>query len=262
MVTYCYDLTNLIDISVERSYYYEKKGDPFAGSRPNESALLRQNTENQINIFLQNIQNMQNEIIAMQRDPNTDPAQKTMMEFQLQQALLQFTMMHNQWSLIVNQSQNARRCKKTVELLSYFKKKRTPKITSADNNIYCSTKCHKTTSTLVTENYLFFPNVLCIFLNYGREVKFNCKVNFEEKLDLGEFALNYEHSPKKFNLIGVVVYRGSSGDSGHYIAYCRHFDGQWYCFNDAVVTKCAFSDCKANGELPYVLFYVKEELDY
>ena len=208
------------------------------------------------------IQSFDFNINAMKQNPTSNPMEVQMLEQQLHNTICQFQQLQQvQYQRIMASSTFNFNPPRTVELLSYFEMNRTPKTTSGNNNMYCNVKCLRETVTETRDNFMLFPNVICLFLNYGKGVPFECKVNFEEKLDLEGYATNKKYSPKKYNLIGVIAHRGPSGDIGNCIAYCRHFDGQWYCFNGAVVTKCAFKDCKAEGEIPYVLFYVKEELD-
>ena len=40
---------------------------------------------------------------------------------------------------------------------------------------------------------------------------------------------------------------------GHFIAYCKHFDEDWYLFNDAIVRQDPGKGVY-NG-VPYILFY-------
>ena len=43
---------------------------------------------------------------------------------------------------------------------------------------------------------------------------------------------------------------------GHFIAYCRHrITNEWYCCNDAVVTKLDDQNNGYKKGTPYILFY-------
>ena len=72
-----------------------------------------------------------------------------------------------------------------------------------------------------------------------------------------------QESNKMFRCVGVVAHRGPSGDSGHYVAYCRGKDNNnnnnWYLFNDKEVTKCEFVDCmnREDEQIVYMAFYEK-----
>jgi len=58
-----------------------------------------------------------------------------------------------------------------------------------------------------------------------------------------------------------LTHLGPSGMSGHFIAFCKSpVDKQWYCYNDATVSRCNDPRDQNNNELegiPYVLFYQK-----
>ena len=56
--------------------------------------------------------------------------------------------------------------------------------------------------------------------------------------------------------MNASIYFGS-GKSGHYIAYCRADDGQFYSFNDSFVSSISFNNIK--NSIPYILFYKKEK---
>ena len=45
---------------------------------------------------------------------------------------------------------------------------------------------------------------------------------------------------------------------GHFIAFCKHFDLNWYLFNDGVVTPVSKNDIFRGT--PYILFYQNADL--
>ena len=62
--------------------------------------------------------------------------------------------------------------------------------------------------------------------------------------------------------MGVVKHLGSSGESGHYIAYIRNLNtNQWYLFSDSVVSECFdLNDIYNNNNpssIPYILLYYR-----
>ena len=96
-----------------------------------------------------------------------------------------------------------------------------------------------------------------MFLNYGKGNNiFEYKVEFPEILDLSDYS-NTENTPKVFKLTGVVTHKGINGDCGHYIAYCRHFNGDFRCFDDKNTYKTNIEECKKDENLNYVLIYEK-----
>ena len=102
------------------------------------------------------------------------------------------------------------------------------------------------------------PKILIINLNRGKGIQFNVKLDFTEFLNLYNF-IYFKESPFKYKLIGVVTNFGPSGESEHFIAFCRSFvNDQWYKYNDAIVTQSSFLEARDTG-IPYILFYQVEE---
>ena len=81
-------------------------------------------------------------------------------------------------------------------------------------------------------------------------------MKYELDLDISDFVCN-DKSPKKYELIGVVMHYGESGDSGHFIAYCKcKLDNIWYKYNDSIVTKADINELYT-AVIAYILFYHK-----
>ena len=99
------------------------------------------------------------------------------------------------------------------------------------------------------------PNKLIINIDYGKN-KIN-KVNqliFDEIIDITQFV-NFNFGKNIiYQICGVCTHLGSSGPTGHYIAYCRNkLNGLWYNFNDSSVRQCDKREIY-NGS-PYLLLY-------
>ena len=120
-----------------------------------------------------------------------------------------------------------------------------------DNRIYCN-NCRSQQDGVMFDEIHKAPNVLIIILNRGRGNVFECDVDFPKDLDLSNYITN-PMSPKNYELIGVISHLGESSMEGHFIAYCKHFDGNWYLFNDSIVKQVA-GDGMYSG-IPYILFY-------
>jgi ubiquitin C-terminal hydrolase len=102
------------------------------------------------------------------------------------------------------------------------------------------------------------PKILIINLNRGKGLQFNIKLDFTETINIYDF-IYFKNTPYKYRLIGVVTHFGPSGESGHFIAFCRSFvDKKWYRYNDAIVTPSSFKDARDVG-VPYILFYQAED---
>ena len=124
---------------------------------------------------------------------------------------------------------------------------------NGDNQIYCE-KCDKSCDGESFNKLCISPKILILFLDRGINNRFRCDVEFPEKLDINNYV---EEKGKKYELIGTIEHLGPSGKSGHFIANCKHFDGNWYFFSDSsyMTTKKYY---KKYG-LPYLLFYRMED---
>ncbi len=73
----------------------------------------------------------------------------------------------------------------------------------------------------------------------GVPLKNSQMVEFGERLDLARFmAPNaLDSGPAAYHLYGIIVHEGmhNSPNFGHYVAYVRGADGQWWECNDAQV---------------------------
>ena len=140
--------------------------------------------------------------------------------------------------------------------LRYFMPMKEEKtITDENNRMYCS-RCNKEQRTEIYNQIYSLSKCLIISLNYGRDIEQRYHVVIDEFLDFSAYS-DERNINKIFRLIGAVVHLGFSGRSGHYVAYCRHFDGRWYCFNDDQVNLSSFDDINSRNQyrIPYVLFY-------
>lgn len=76
----------------------------------------------------------------------------------------------------------------------------------------------------------------------GVPLKNSQMVDFEEQLDLGPFMAPraLDTGPALYRLFGIIVHEGTrnSPHSGHYVAYVRGANGQWWECNDAQVRSC------------------------
>jgi hypothetical protein len=89
-------------------------------------------------------------------------------------------------------------------------------------------------------------------------------MKYSQKFEIQEnIVLNSDEGCiNKYKLISSSIYFGS-GKSGHYIAYCRAEDGEFYSFNDSSVDPISFN--KIKNAIPYILFYEKvktKEIEY
>ena len=162
----------------------------------------------------------------------------------------------------VYQASNGQRNDVDIDLC--FKHNQLGENLTGQNQIYCN-QCGRTSDAITTNFIYTSPEALTIILNRGQGLEFN--VNF--KLDYYINIDNYVRikTPGKSNmyeLIGILCHFGPSGMSGHFIAFCKSpEDKNWYCYNDATVTKCEgdpnISTYGNVDGIPYVLFYQRYE---
>ena len=149
-------------------------------------------------------------------------------------------------SLNINANEN-----KKLTLYDCFKQHYVTENLTGANQIYCNV-CRTQQDALMYDEIHIAPNVFIIILNRGRGNAFKCDLDFPLDLDLNQYIKN-PSSPKSYELIGVISHLGESSMEGHFIAYCKHFDGNWYLFNDSIVTQKEINGVY-NGT-PYILFY-------
>ena len=125
-----------------------------------------------------------------------------------------------------------------------------------DNQIYCN-KCNKYSNATTCNQIYIAPNVLILIINRGKGNYFKCDLEFPHQLNISNYVLN-RNSPKFYNLIGVISHLGESSMEGHFIAYCKHFDDNWYLFNDGIVSTVSENDIYKGT--PYILFYQNKNI--
>ncbi|KAI8062881.1 hypothetical protein BC940DRAFT_278341 [Gongronella butleri] len=80
-------------------------------------------------------------------------------------------------------------------------------------------------------------------------------VAFQETLDMAPFVTHPSKLTKssKYQLYAVLVHMGSDCHSGHYYAFVKAPNGQWYCMDDESVSPVSFSEVQRAQA--YMLFY-------
>ena len=134
------------------------------------------------------------------------------------------------------------------------------------NQIFCNS-CH-TMSNATTGNKLFTcPQVMTIILNRGKGLEFNVNFEYPPSINIEKYVIlepSYGET-YKYELICVLSHYGESSMSGHFIAHCKSpVDGNWYCYNDAIVTPTDVPKSQNKGNfdgIPYVLFYQRTDLN-
>ena len=128
-----------------------------------------------------------------------------------------------------------------------------------ENQIYCN-NCKRMSTSENNTTLIVGPKVLIINLNRGKGLQFDIKLLFDEQINISDF-IYYKETNVNYKLIGVVTHFGPSGESGHFIAFCKSFSdpyNNWYKYNDAIVSLSSFKEAQNTG-VPYILFYAAEE---
>ena len=178
----------------------------------------------------------------------------------------QFKMYSNQYNNFRNEIGNYNKFnspttivkKKKLNLEDCFKEYEKEELLSGIDQIYCN-KC-KCKADAITKSEIYkAPEVLIIILNRGKDNIFDCDVKFPLKLDISGYIHTQEYSPRIYDLIGVISHFGKSSMEGHFIAFCKYFDGcSWHIYNDAIVRN--ISEKEINRGTPYILFYQNQNL--
>ena len=138
-----------------------------------------------------------------------------------------------------------------VDILECLKVEQKPKYFNGDNQLFCD-KCNKMVDGESKNRIYIPPKIMILFLDRGFNNSFRCEVTFPEILNMKEFA---DIDGGEYHLIGVIEHLGPSSNSGHFIATCKHFDGNWYLFSDSTII--SLKNYKKEGE-PYLLFYRRD----
>lgn len=140
-----------------------------------------------------------------------------------------------------------------VDILDCFKLEEKPNLFVGNNQIFCG-QCNTSRDGKSINKICISPKIMILFLDRGLNNRFMCDVDFPEELDINNFL---ETKGNKYKLIGVIEHLGQSGESGHFIANCKHFNGEWYIFSDSSIHPTQ-KEYKQYG-VPYLLFYRRED---
>ena len=113
---------------------------------------------------------------------------------------------------------------------------------------YCD-RCHNFSDISFKNEIYLAPNILILIINSNDE---DYDLDFPMKLNISKY-INNPNSPKIYNLIGII-----SRINSHFIAYCHHFDDNWYSFNNQIVIR--ITKDKIKKITPYILFYQNSEI--
>ena len=146
---------------------------------------------------------------------------------------------------------------KCVTLDNCFEQNENKEMLYGQNQIFCNS-CHKNSNAESYNRLYNCPEVLTIILNRGKGLEFEVEFKYPLYINIEKYVED-KNCNTNYELIGLITHLGESGMSGHFIAYCKSpVDNNWYCYNDAQVTKCDNPEKEINScGIPYVLYYQK-----
>ena len=155
-------------------------------------------------------------------------------------------------------NQNMNIGKKALDLLQCLPNYNETNYFTGENAMYCNI-CQKQQESIYHKRIHSLSPILIIILNRGKGNQFDCDVNFPDYLNFQQNVIN-PNINVSYNLIGVVTHFGTSDMGGHFIAYCKHrVLNEWYCYNDAAVSKLSDPKNEYKNGVPYILFYESEQ---
>lgn len=173
----------------------------------------------------------------------------------------------NTWELIETlpdpelaekKKKRAARKKSGITLEDCFAETAKTEILSEENAWYCN-RCKELRRASKTLEIWTAPDILVVHLkrfgaNRGFRDKVDILVDFPiENLDISDRVGLSEDKPLVYDLFAVDNHYGGLG-GGHYTAVAKNFyDGQWYDYNDSMVSKKSPSSVVASSA--YLLFY-------
>ena len=148
-----------------------------------------------------------------------------------------------------------------VTIYDCFLYNQKPDLFTGENRNYCNI-CNGLNDSYYTSLVYSFPTILILILNRGKDNVHKIKVDFQEVIDLTNFAnANRVQEKLLYNLIGVITHIGESGPNAHFVASCKSsVNNNWYRFNDAFVY--LINDVNKeiiNFQNPYILFYQRKK---
>ena len=143
---------------------------------------------------------------------------------------------------------------KNFDIMQGFENIECKQSLTGDNKYNCK-KCKKLVEAEIVCKIIDLPTYLILNIDYGKN-KINKVRNliFNHEIDLQKYISFYFGQKTKYKLVSICTHIGSSGPTGHYIAYCLcKRNNQWYKFSDSSYYKC--EKYELNNNSPYLLLY-------
>ena len=143
---------------------------------------------------------------------------------------------------------------KTFDIMDGFRDIEAVQPLKGNNQYYCNI-CKKLVNAEITCKIIDLPKYLILNIDYGKN-KINdvYRLNFDFEIDLKDYISFYFGQKTKYRLMAICTHIGSSGPTGHYVAYCYNKkEDTWYNFNDSSCRPCSKNGLNYNS--PYLLIY-------
>ena len=116
-------------------------------------------------------------------------------------------------------------------------------------------KCNKEEKHFEKKMFLYFPYHLVLYFDRGNNFENKMTINYPENLDLSSVYKGKDHSPTKYNLIGIIKRCDINGIE-HYISLIWNYskDKKWYLYDNNEV-KQLNSQKEHNIGIVVMLFY-------
>lgn len=147
------------------------------------------------------------------------------------------------------------KCYSIYDCLNEFSKS---EVLDSDNQWKCE-KCEQLSNAQKIITFWKLPKIMIIVLkrfNYGLSLsKINRKIEFPlDNLDLRNYVDGYHKYESNYEAFGIINHIGNL-HFGHYYAYCKNTNGNWYNYDDEDVKLLSNIDM----DNAYVIFYRKKE---
>ena len=134
-----------------------------------------------------------------------------------------------------------------------------------DVNLFTCNYCNKRVKAKSILDYMAtLPKylVVCLCKDKDNENPINYIFDYNQEIDLGKYykkhPQNHDYSTKyKFHSGSFLNHKDT-----HIFAFCVHFDGAFYKFDDSIYKKYNyFQDCISKFHSPYLLIYRRDDID-
>ena len=149
----------------------------------------------------------------------------------------------------------------TRTLRDCFKEYSKPCELKDDNKYYCR-KSKEMVDAIKEDKFVKAPNVLIVVLKRfdmmgnknGKLIRFPL-----DDLSIKKYFVGYEKNLARYKCIGIVNHMGTL-HYGHYTAYARNIDNEWYEYNDTDVSTTMGAK-EVISSKAYILVYLRNDLD-